>query len=108
MTQAKQALILKRRIMSINRLMGVNDTLTIFTYLGVIGLALFDEYPLWAAVALGLVAATALTTNIMVWQQRPPRSKTSRPKGMQTWKLALNVLLCLASLLGVYYVLNGN
>lgn len=92
--------------MTLSRLAGVNDTLTIFTYLGVLGLILVD-YPLWAEGLVGLLAATALTTNLMVLQKRPPKTKSSRPRTVQTWKLALNVLLCLVSLMVVYYMLNG-
>ncbi|MCR6719178.1 MAG: hypothetical protein NVV59_02575 [Chitinophagaceae bacterium] len=93
--------------MTLNRLVEVNNTLTVVTYVGVLGLVLTD-YPFWAEGLLGLLAALALATNLMLWQKRPRKSKSSRSKRISTWKLALNAALCLAILLTVYFMLYGN
>jgi len=92
--------------MAVSKLVGINYTLTVLTYMGALGLGLID-YPLWAQMLLGLVAALALTTNILAWQKRPPRSRNTRSRGLQTVSFVLNILLRLACLLAVYYLLNG-
>jgi hypothetical protein len=82
----------------------VNDTWSMLAFLAIMVMINFAQ-ALWMVLLAGLLSAIALCTNLLVWMRRGPRGSKPRPYTEQSFKLILNILLCLGGLLAVYFKL---
>lgn len=79
-----------------------NDMLSMLAFIATMVMVNFSQTLLMVMLA-GLLSAVALCTNLLVWMRRPPRGRHPRPYTEQSFKLLLNILLCLGGLLAVYF-----